>query len=194
MVLYQKRPAQFKCIISIGKLVCCPYRTIILQVRADKRVMRPIFFLKYLTWPIYFLADCGETADIDKYDDNIVKCVRAGGDCESAKSEDSGKVDAGDSSKEELNERELFAKPYCSVHIEDVVMDAEEDCRRHDRDDYSAYRPYLEQVLQDEHKNAYKYESEDKFFVDSGADSGDDPDEQIRGLVLDGVDPAGDQV
>ncbi len=153
------------------------------------------FFLKkYLTWPIYFLGGCGENEDIDKCDDNIVKRVRAGCDCESPKSEDSSKVDAGDSSKEELNERELFAKPYCSVHIEEVVVDAEEDCRRHDRDDNRAYRPYVEQVLQDEHKNAYKYEPEDKFFVDSSTDSGDDPDQQIRGLVLDGVDPAGDQV
>ena len=91
-----------------------------------------------MTWRIYFLPDCGENEDIDKCDDNIVKCMGPGSDCESAKSENSGKVDAGDSSKKELNKRELFAKLYFSVHIEDVVMDAEEDCRRHDRDDNRA--------------------------------------------------------
>ena len=95
----------------------------------------------------YFLLGCGENEDIAKCDENIVKCMGSSGDGESAKSEYSGKVDASDCSKEELNERESFAKLYCSIHIEDVVMGAEEDSRCHDRDDYRAYEAYVEQVL-----------------------------------------------
>lgn len=79
MVLYQKREVWFKCIISIDKPFSRAYRTIILQVCTDKRLMGAKKVVKNFAFAGFFLAWGGGYQDICKYGNEVMKDVRTCG-------------------------------------------------------------------------------------------------------------------
>lgn len=112
----------------------------------------------------------------------------SGGDAKTAYGVEGGEVDAGEGSKDEFAHGEGVAVEDASAGKEDVVVGAEEEGGDEDGGEDGVVFLHAEGVLKEHHQEADEDESEDEFFVDAGADAGDDVDhEHALGQGFDGL-------